>query len=373
MRWVIAALLIVHGLIHGMGFAKAFGYASLPQLTQPISRGMGVVWLIAGLLVCASAVLLVARPATGWIFGGIALVLSQAVIMSAWRDAWAGTLANVVLLVVVVYGFLTQGPWSFCAEFERNVAAGLSRPLATPVVTESDIAGLPDAVQRYLRATGVVGRSRVQNYHLRFRGRIRSAPDAAWMPFVAEQQSFADEPTRLFFMRARMFGLPVFVFHRLAHGHATMRVKIAGAVPIVDASGDEMDRSEAVTLFNDMCLLAPGTLLDRHIVWEAVDARTVRARFTNGSQTVAATLHFSDDGLLTNFVSDDRSRSSPDGKVFTRLRFSTPVRDYRDFGGVRLAAHGDARWSLPEGEFTYGEFELMSASYNVSAETRNRF
>ena len=53
MRWVIAALLIVHGLIHGMGFAKAFGYASLPQLTQPISRGMGVVWLIAGLLVCA--------------------------------------------------------------------------------------------------------------------------------------------------------------------------------------------------------------------------------------------------------------------------------------------------------------------------------
>jgi hypothetical protein len=128
-----------------------------------------------------------------------------------------------------------------------------------------------------------------------------------------------------------------------------------------------------VTLFNDMCLLAPGTLLDKHIVWEPVDARTVCAKFTNGSQTVAATLHFSDDGLLTNFVSDDRSRSSPDGKIFTRLRFSTPVRDYRDFGGVRLAAHGDARWSLPEGDFTYGEFELVSVSYNVSAETRRRF
>jgi hypothetical protein len=278
-----------------------------------------------------------------------------------------------VLLVVVVYGFLAEGPWSFRAEFRRDVAAGLARPLAAPVVTESDIVGLPDPLQRYLRATGVVGRPRVRNYHLRFRGRIRSAPDAAWMPFVAEQQSFADQPTRLFYMRARMFGLPVWVFHRLANGHATMRVKIAGAVPMVDASGDEMDRSEAVTLFNDMCLLAPGTLLDKHIVWEAADARTVRARFTNGSQTVAATLHFSDDSLLTNFVSDDRSRSSPDGKVFTRLRFSTPVRDYRDFGGVRLAAHGDARWSLPEGEFTYGEFELMSASYNVSAETRKRF
>jgi hypothetical protein len=157
-----------------------------------------------------------------------------------------------------------------------------------------------------------------------------------------------------------------------ANGHATMRVKIAGAVPMVDASGDVMDRSETVTLFNDMCLLAPGTLLDRNIVWEPVDRRTVRARFTNGTQTITATLLFNDDGLLADFVSDDRSRSSPDGKVFTRLRFSTPVRDYRDFGGVRLAAHGEARWSLPEEEFTYGEFELVSVSYNMSSRQESR-
>jgi hypothetical protein len=187
------------------------------------------------------------------------------------------------------------------------------------------------------------------------------------MPFVADQQSFADQPARLFLMHARMFGLPVNLFHRLVDGHATMRAKIAGAIPMVDASGDVLDRSEAVTLFNDMCVLAPGTLLDKNIVWEGVDATTVRARFTNRSQTIAATLLFSDDGLLTNFVSDDRSRSSPDGKLFTPLRFSTPVRDYRDFGEARLAAHGEARWLLPEGDFTYGEFDLVSVSYNVSA------
>ena len=53
--------------------------------------------------------------------------------------------------------------------------------------------------------------------------------------------------------------------------------------------------------------------------------------------------------------------------TFTPLRFSTPLRDYRDFDGVRLAAHGEARWSLPEGGFTYGEFDLVSVSYNVVA------
>ena len=75
---------------------------------------------------------------------------------------------------------------------------------------------------------------------------------------------------------------------------------------------------------------------------------------------------FGADGLLANFLSDDRSRASTDGRSFTRLRFSTPVRDYRDFGAVRLAAHGEARWLLPQGEFTYGEFDLQSVTYNVT-------
>jgi hypothetical protein len=233
-------------------------------------------------------------------------------------------------------------------------------------VTEADLAPLPEPVRRYLVVTHAAGQPRVQSYRIRFTGRIRSAPDAAWMPFEAQQESFADEPTRLFLMRARMFGAPVEAFHRLIRGHATMQVKVAGLVKVADARGEEMDRVETVTLFNDMCLLAPASLLDPAIAWEPIDARTVRARLTDGRQTISATLLFGDDGLLSNFISDDRSRSSPDGRTFAPLRFSTPVRDYQDFGLVRLAAHGEARWLLPDGEFTYGQFELREVSYNRS-------
>jgi hypothetical protein len=64
MRWIVAILLAVHGLIHFMGFAKAFGYAELPQLTLPASRAMGVVWLTGGVLVVVSAVTMAGRPMT---------------------------------------------------------------------------------------------------------------------------------------------------------------------------------------------------------------------------------------------------------------------------------------------------------------------
>jgi hypothetical protein len=38
MRWIFSFVITIHGLIHLTGPAKAFGYAELPQITQPISR-----------------------------------------------------------------------------------------------------------------------------------------------------------------------------------------------------------------------------------------------------------------------------------------------------------------------------------------------
>jgi hypothetical protein len=364
MRWALLGLLTFHGFIHLTGFAKAFGYAELTRLSQPISREWGALWIVAGGLVVATAVMLAAGTRTYWIVGAVALVVSQLLIVTAWQDAWAGTIANAVVLLVVTHGLLTEGPWSFHAQYLRDIESALSRSADAALVTEADLAPLPEPVRRYLRVTGAAGQPRVRNYRIRFTGRIRSAPTAAWMPFEAEQQSFADVPSRLFLMRAHMFGVPVEAFHRLIDGHATMRVTVAGIVPMVDEHGEEMDRAETVTLFNDMCVLAPGTLVAPAIIWEAVNATTARARFTSRGHTITATLLFDPDGRLMNFESDDRSRSSPDG-TFTKERFSTPLSDYRDFGSLRLAGHGEARWRRPEGEFTYGEFTMTDVTTNV--------
>lgn len=363
MRIVFLALVTVHGLIHAMGFAKAFGLAELTQLRLPISRLRGVLFLLAGASVLGSVVVSLAWPSVAYVAFALSAVLSQLAIVGSWSDAKAGTAANVLLVLGAVHGYATEGPTSFRAEFEREARTGEARVLTASRVTEADLARLPAPVRRYLRATGFVGQPRVRSYRLRFRGRIRSAADAPWMPFEAEQQSFVDPPMRLFFMRATMRGLPVEAYHRLADGHATMRVRLLGAIPLVDARGAVMDRSETVTLLNDMSLLAPGTLLEPTIAWEPVDDRTARARFTYGAQTVSATLTFGADGLLTNFVSDDRSRASADGRTFTRLRFSTPTRDYRAFGPRRIGTHGEARWHARSGTFTYGEFEVVEVAY----------
>ena len=366
MRWIFVVVIAIHGLIHLLGAAKGLGVADVPQLTTPIGRGMGIVWLSASLLMLASLAAWLAAPRLFWIAGAVALAVSELAIVTSWHDARFGTIANVVLVVAVVYSFLTVGPTSFRAEYEQAIRDGLAHPTgAAELVGDHDVARLPTPVQRYLHYVGAVRQPRVRNYRLRFVGRIRSGPDAPWMPFEAEQQSFVDPPARLFLMHASVKHLPVEAFHELVNGHATMRVRAAGAVTIVEAAGPVMDRSEAVTLFNDMCLLAPATLIDPTIRWEAVDERSARGYFTMAGQTISALLQFDEEGRLVDFISDDRAQLSPDGKSFTPLRFSTPVSRYGRFGSYRSVARAEARWHPPAGAFAYGDFEIVDAQLNV--------
>lgn len=256
MKWLFVGMLLAHGLIHWMGFAKAFGYAELPQLAAPISRPMGLAWLTAAGLFIASSVALPVWPRGWWIVAGASVVVSQVAIVTSWSDAKFGTLANVIALVGVVYGFASQGPTSFRAQFEREVGERLASTTAPRLLTEADIASLPSAMRRYLTLNGAVGQPRVRNFHATFRGRIRGGPEAPWMSFAGEQYNFFDPPARLFAMDARMSGLPVDVFHRFVGSEATMRVRVASIYPMVDAAGPGLTRAETVTL-STTCASSP--------------------------------------------------------------------------------------------------------------------
>jgi hypothetical protein len=273
----------------------------------------------------------------------------------------------ILLLVIVVVGFVLLGSSSFRAEYDRDVAHSLRRPSGTSFLTEADIAPLPPMVQRYIRLSGAVGQPHLQNFRARFHGQIRSGPKARWMSFTGQQYNFYDKPSRLFFMDGTMFGIPFQGFHRFIGPTATMRVKVAGLVTIVDASGPEMDEAETVTLFNDMCVFAPGALIDHAIAWKEIDPHTVGASFTNLAYTIRAVLSFSDRGELTNFVADGRGAGSANGKTFTKMPWSTPLSDYRDFGSRRLMARGEGIWHAPAGDYSYLRFHLDGIEYNVEA------
>ncbi len=364
LKIIFIFITFIHGLIHFMGFSKAFGYGNITQLTKEISKPTGLVWLVTGLLFIICIALYFLKKDSWVYFALIAVVLSQMLIINSWQDAKFGTIANVIVLIVAIIGFFHT---KFKDEYRKEVKIGLeeSRNIQKTLLNEAEIAYLPGPVKKYIRYTGCIDKPMVKNFRIDFAGKIRDHAKPVWMQLTSEQYNFIKTPTRLFYLDATMKGLPVAGFHCFKNGKAYMDIRLLSIFKVEYQSGAVMDTSETVTFFNDMCVMAPGALIDKRIEWLEVEGNKVKASFSNNGITVSAWLYFNEKGELVNFISEDRSALFDNGTT-AKLRWSTPLRDYKAINGYRLAGYAEAIYTYPDGDFTYATFELKDIGYNLS-------
>lgn len=266
------------------------------------------------------------------------------------------------ILVISFYVYKSQDLYR---AYKAEVSKGLARTATSEshILTVDDIRHLPDPVQSYLAYVGVIGREKVKDARVVADGHFKIDPQKDWVKMESQQYSFFDDPTRIYYLKTNMSGLPIFGLHSYMDAKATMLIKLAGLVTVADGKGQEMDQGETVTVFNDMCLLAPASLIDKRIQWEAIDSLTVKATFNNNGCKISAVVYFNDKGELINFVSDDRYYS-PTGKTYQKVKWSTPVKDYKDINGMKLASYGEAVWHFPEGDYCYARLNIKDVEYN---------
>ena len=358
-KYLFAVILLVHGLIHFMGFAKAYNYGKITQLTKYISKPAGLLWLITAVLFIVAVLLFLLKKESWPYIVIIAAVISQSLIITVWKDAKFGTILNIIILFVAIASYATY-------HFEMGFKADVKRHIAqtyfsnSDLLAEADIATLPIPVQKYIRYAGAVNKPKVKNMKIVFDGEMRDK-GKDFFNFNSVQYNFFDDPTRLFFMKAKTYRITVPGYHCYQNATATMQIKLLGLFNVVNLKGTEMNKAETVTVFNDMCLMAPAALIDKRIEWTSIDNLSAKATFTNGLNKIAAILYFNELGQLINFTSDDRYAISD----MKQYRFSTPVKEYMQIDGRNIWKYGEAIWHYPDGEFIYGKFTLKSIEYNV--------
>jgi hypothetical protein len=234
-------------------------------------------------------------------------------------------------------------------------------------VTEDDLAGLPSAAARYLRAMGVVGRPRSWSLRAHFTGRFRRGSDQPWLPLDAWQYNSAVEVTRLFRMRLLVArALPMWGWDTYHAGTGRMLGKALGLVTVADGSGPEFDIGELTTWLDDAVLLAPGMLLHPRTTWDAISADSFRVAVTDAGRTVSAEVLLDEEGRPRDFRSEDRWADLPGGRV--RAPWSTPVTGWTMADGRPRMTGGAAVWHLPDGEYRYAEMTLQSLDLDVPPE-----
>ena len=242
-----------------------------------------------------------------------------------------------------------------------------ARPRGWPRARRPDGDGPPALAAARTKVRRAIRRRRAPARPKRARaleGTMRNGATGPWMDIDASQVDRFDNPTRLFYMRASRVGVPFEALHLYEAGTATMHVRAAFALDVVNARGPVMNRSETVTFFNDMCILAPASLVDANVRWR--DRRAARPRHVHERR--------------------DRDRGRPlvrrrRGPRELHVERSCGVGRRRDLArapmvdpGARLsrlrrypraASRAEAAWSEPGGDFVYARFELVNLALNV--------
>ena len=241
---------------------------------------------------------------------------------------------------------------------------------AQKIVIETDLERFPELIKKYMRKRGMVGKSLYRNAVLHFNGDFKMAIDQPWIKVNTVQFNSLTEPLRLFYIRADLMGLFSMVGSDIYQkGHGNMTGKLMRLITIFDEKGEAFDIGELTTYLNDAFLMFPWALihLKERLTWKEISENVVAVNFTDYGMTVGAELHFNDQGLLVNYITDDRflNRDKNDPKNYIRTRWSTPVGGYKELYGMLIPTGGRAIWHYNDIEFCYAKFSVEKVEFDV--------
>jgi hypothetical protein len=217
-------------------------------------------------------------------------------------------------------------------------------------VTEKDLEGLPEPVQRYLRYTQIIGKEKVRIVRLKQRGFFRTKPEQKWMPLQAEEYYTVDPPAFLWYGRIRMFPLVTLAgIDKFYKGKGSLIIKLFSAFTVVNASGEESDQAELVRYLNEM-IWFPSAFLSDYIQWEPIDSDSAKATISVAGLIASAELFFNQIGQVRNFVAE-RYMGINGGALLKK--WSTPFKEYIEINGIMVPVKGEGIWTLSSGDFSY--------------------
>ncbi|HEA19746.1 hypothetical protein LCGC14_1127490 [marine sediment metagenome] len=368
MRILFIVILIIHGLIHFMGFAKAFDFGNIAQFTKEISKPMGLLWLLTGLLFFISAILYLMKKDTWPLIAIIAVVLSQLLIFMVWKDAKFGTIANIIILFVGIVGL---GHYQF-DKMVRAESKQLLQNVQTenhPAISKTAMERLPEIVQKSMRSSGVIGQDEIVSVRLQQKGEMKTKPEGKWMPFTATQYFNVEDAA--FIWTTEVDFMPMVNMagrDKLIDGKGEMLIKLANMIPVVDEGNNEKVNSGAMLRYMAEMVWFPSAMLNDYIKWEAMDANAAKATFTLKGESVSGIYTFSDKG---NFKSFEANRYYG-GKMDSKLeKWKITASDYKEFNGIKIPNKCSVIWKLREGDSNWLNLEITELEYNRSQSFEN--
>ncbi|MEJ5262891.1 MAG: DUF6544 family protein [Ignavibacterium sp.] len=362
MKWFFFFLISLHALIHLLGFVKAFQLEEISQLTQQISKPVGVIWLVAFLILAAAAIQFILEKDIWWMFALIGIIISQVLIILYWQDAKFGTIPNVIILLVAIVAF---ADWNFIRDVKNETQ---EMPAQNPsdkkeILTEEKIVNLPPIVQKWLRNSGAVGKEIIHTVRLKQKGQMKMKPGQdKWYDAKAVQYFTVDTPAFIWQVKVDMMPLVYFTGRDMfKDGKGSMLIKILSLINVVNDSNNEKINQGTLQRYLGEITWFPTAAVSPYIKWEEVDSLTAKATMTYKGTSGSALFYFNDKGDFVKF-SAMRYMGTEDNAQLKEWIIT--FNEYSVYGGIKIPVKGEATWKLDNGDFTWYKLEVYDVEYN---------
>jgi len=362
MKLLFSFLIILHGAIHLLGFLKAFEISDLPQFTYNFSKLSGLFWLVAAVLLFISGIGFIKKESWWSWLAMISIVISTVLIITVWKDAKFGMIANSIILMVAIVSMLSI---RFNNKTDHEISKILehTKTIANTKVSETEIADLPLAVKRWLEASGVVGKEKTLAVWLKQKAKMKmKAGQEKWTDATAEQYFTIRHPA--FVWKVKM-NMPPFIKitgrDKFMDGKGEMQIKMFSAINLVNEKGGKMDEGTLQRFLGEIVWF-PSAALNPFITWETIDKHSAKASMEYKGTTASGTFYFNENGDFIRYSALRFKGNEADAK---RYEWIIEVKEHAIMNDIKIPVKMTATWKLEEGDWTWLDLEITDIKYNA--------
>lgn len=278
--------------------------------------------------------------------------------MISRRRFLALTLAGVLVAGGLVAGIRRR---AFHDQIDREVAELLGSAGQPEIgsVIDAHLQRLPDPVQRWLRASGVVGAPIPATVRLTQDGKFRLGADKPWMPMQATEYYTTNPPGLLWKTSMDMYPLVhVTGRDRYFRGTGDIEMRIDSLIPVARKTGGNLNGGALLRYLNET-MWFPAALVLPNVTWEPIDETSARATLTDADQSVSAVFEFDANDRLVNMTADRWNDSE-----HTTRPWSTPITGWETFNGIELATTGTGVWNTGADAYEYIRLRVTGVEYD---------
>ncbi len=288
-------------------------------------------------------------------------------------------LKKLLLFAVVLLVSLTAMALYGNARWNSGTTQLLNRLDAAQIKTApqfynaKELEGLPTPVKRYFETVLKDGQPIITAATVQHSGTFNMGEtNDNWKPFTSTQRVITRRPGFDWDARVMVYpGVAAHIHDAYIAGSGLLKVAVLGLIPVADLpESANLSKGEFMRFCVEATWYPTALLPSQGVVWQAIDAQSATATFTDAGISVTLLFRFAADGLIDTVRADARGRLV--GGITTFAPWQGRFWNYAERGGLLVPLESEVAWVLPEGLKTYYRGLMTRVSYEFKTSNLER-